>query len=90
MATNALPTIAGRIQAIHITSSAKTAAFRDYGVNSRKSDRPADLTGTDCLVIGASGEIEEDNCGLHPILGEMMGRAGNTSVSQGIAEYVRS
>lgn len=88
--TNALPTIAGRIEAIHIASSAKTAAFRDRGATSRKSDRPADLTGTDCLVVGASGEIKEDHCGLHTVLGEMMGRAVYRSVSHGIAEYRRS
>ncbi|MDR4461132.1 MAG: adenosylcobinamide amidohydrolase [Nitrospirales bacterium] len=87
VATNALPTIAGRIEAIHIASSAKTAAFRDTGVTSRKSDRPADLTGTDCLVVGASGEIKENHCGLHTVLGEMIGRAVYTSVSKGIAEY---
>ena len=90
MATNALPTMAGRIQAVHIASSAKAAAFRDNGVTSRKSDRPADLTGTDCLVVGASGEIVVDHCGLHTVLGEMMGRAVHTSVSEGIAEYRRS
>ncbi len=90
MATNALPTIAGRIQAVHIASSAKAAAFRDNGVTSCKSGRPADLTGTDCLVVGASGELEEDHCGLHTVLGEMMGRAVYTSVSRGIAEYRRS
>lgn len=89
VATNALPTIAGRIQATHITASAKTAAFRDCGVMSGKSDRPADLTGTDCLVIGASGDIEEDHCGLHTVLGEMIGRAVYTAVSQGIAGYNR-
>lgn len=90
LATNALPTIAGRIQAVHIAASAKTAAFRNNGVISRKSDRPADLTGTDCLVIGASGDIEEDHCGLHTVLGEMMGRAVHTSVTRGITEYVKS
>ncbi|WNM56727.1 adenosylcobinamide amidohydrolase [Candidatus Nitrospira allomarina] len=86
VATNALPTIAGRIEAIHIASSAKTAAFRDRGVTSRKSNLPADLTGTDCLVVGASGEIEEDHCGLHTVLGEMIARAVYTSVSEGIAK----
>lgn len=90
VATNALPTLAGRIEAIHIASSAKTAAFRDSGVTSRKSYRLADLTGTDCLVVGASGEIEEDHCGLHTVLGEMIGRTVYTSVSQGIAECRRS
>lgn len=83
--TNALPTIAGRIEAIHIASSAKTAAFRDSGITSRKSNLLADLTGTDCLVVGASGEIEEDHCGLHTILGEMIARTVYTSVSEGIA-----
>lgn len=90
VATNALPGIAGRIQAIHIAASAKAAAFRDNGVTSRKSNRPADLTGTDCLVVGASGEIEEDHCGLHTVLGEMIGRTVYASVSQGIAECRRS
>ena len=75
---------------VHIASSAKAAAFRDNAVTSRKSDRPAELTGTDCLVVGASGEIEIDHCGLHTVLGEMMGRAVYTSVSRGIAEYRRS
>jgi adenosylcobinamide amidohydrolase len=53
---------------------------------SRKSDRPADLTGTDCVVVGASGEIEEDQCGLHTVLGEMIGRAVYLAVSRGILE----
>ena len=51
---------------------------------SRKSDRPADLTGTDCLVVGGSGEIEEDQCGLHTVLGELIGRAVYMAVSRGI------
>ena len=84
VATNGLPTIGGRIQAIHIAASAKAAAFRDTRVMSRKSDRPADLTGTDCLVVGGSGEIEEDQCGLRTVLGELIGRAVYMAVSRGI------
>ncbi len=90
VATNALPTIGGRSQAIHIAASAKAAAFRDAGVQSRKSERSADLTGTDCLVVGASGEIEEDQCGLHTVLGEMIGRAVYASVTEGIAGFATS
>ncbi len=90
VATNALPTIGGRTQAIHIAASAKAAAFRDAAVQSQKSERPADLTGTDCVVMGASGEIEEDQCGLHTVLGEMIGCAVYTSVAEGIAECVTS
>ena len=84
VATNALPTTSGRLESIHIAAAAKTAAFRDTQVMSIKSDRRADLTGTDCLVVGASGEIEEDHCGLHTILGEMIGRAVYMAVSRGI------
>jgi iron complex transport system ATP-binding protein len=90
VAMNALPTIGGRLEAIHIATSAKAAAFRDGRVQSRKSDRPADLTGTDCLVVGASGEIAEDQCGLHTVLGEMIGRAVYTTVTEGIAGFVTS
>ena len=86
VATNALPTIAGRIEAIHIASSAKTAACRDSGIPSRKSNLLADLTGTDCLVVGASGEIKEDHCGLHTVPGEMLARTVYPSVSEGIAK----
>lgn len=86
VATNALPTISGRLEAIHIAASAKAAAFRDAGRMSRKSDRPADLTGTDCVVVGACGEIKEDQCGLHTVLGQMIGRAVYRVVSRGIAE----
>ena len=90
VATNALPTIGGRIQAIHIAGSAKAAAFRDTCVRSGKSDRPADLTGTDCLVIGSSGEIVVDQCGLHTVLGEMIGRTVYKAVSKGIRGFPRS
>lgn len=90
VATNALPSIGGRLQAMHIAASAKTAALRDGGVLSRKSQRPADLTGTDCLVVGASGEIEEDHCGLHTILGEMIGRSVYSVVSRGLAANTAS
>jgi len=87
--TNTLPTIGGRAEAIHIAASAKAAAFRDTGVTSRKTGRPADLTGTDCLVVGASGEVEEDHCGLHTVLGEMISRAVYTVVSRGVAGLSR-
>jgi adenosylcobinamide amidohydrolase len=90
VATNALPTISGRSQAIHIAASAKAAAFRDTNMMSQKSDRPADLTGTDCVVVGSSGEIEEDQCGLHTVLGEMIGRAVYRVVSNGIAGCLKA
>jgi len=86
VATNALPTISGRLEAIHIAAAAKTAAFRDARVISTKSGRQADVTGTDCLVVASSGEVEEDHCGLHTILGEMIGRAVYKTVFSGITD----
>lgn len=90
VATNALPTMSGRIEAVHVAASAKTAAFRDSGCMSRISDRPADLTGTDCIVVSASGEILQDQCGLHTKLGEMIGHVVYRVVSKGIAELTTS
>lgn len=90
VATNALPTVRGRLEALHIATAAKTAAFRDTQVMSPKSDDRADLTGMDCLVVGASGEIEEDYCGLHTILGEMIGRTVYWTVSRGISGLQKS
>ncbi len=86
VATNALPGLGGCFEAAHIASAAKTAAFRDMGVKSQKSDRPADVTGTDCLVLAASGDVQENHCGLHTVLGEMIGRAVHKVVSGGIVE----
>jgi len=90
VASNALPRISGRLEALHIATAAKTAAFRDAQLRSAKSDRPADVTGTDCLVVATNGEIKEDACGLHTILGEMIGRAVYMTVSRGIAKLLRT
>lgn len=88
LATNALPHDAGRFQAIHVAAAAKAAAIRDARVRSKKSDRPADLTGTDCIVVASSGEIPENHCGLHTPTGSLIGRAVHDVVSRGIARFL--
>jgi adenosylcobinamide amidohydrolase len=88
LATNALPGDVGRFQAIHVAAAAKATALFDAGVTSRKSDLPAALTGTDCIVVASSGEIAEDHCGLHTVVGELIGRSVHDVVTRGIALYL--
>jgi adenosylcobinamide amidohydrolase len=87
LASNALPGDAGRFQAIHVAAAAKATALFDAGVTSRKSDLPAALTGTDCIVAASSGEIDEDHCGLHTVIGELIGRSVYDVVTRGVALY---
>ncbi len=58
VATNALPTIRGRVRGDPHRRLGESRRISGTGATSRKTDRPADLTGTDCLVVGASGEVE--------------------------------
>ena len=85
VACNALPGITGRLEAIQTATGAKVAALRDAEVKSRKSDRPAAGTGTDCVAIAASGELPYDYCGMHTVIGELIGKAVYKVIRGGIA-----
>ena len=84
LACNALPDIAGKIEAVHMVTMAKADALRVAGVMSEKSGRPATGTGTDCIVVAGTGEINENYCGMHTVLGEMIGKVVHKIISQGI------
>ncbi len=75
LATNALPRIEGMIEAVHTATMAKTAALIEAGKISPRSGRPATGTGTDCIAVAASGERDETYCGMHTVLGELIGKA---------------
>lgn len=90
VATNGLPTMAGRLEALHVAAAAKTAALRDAGIVSAKSRAPADITGTDVIVVGSDGTIAADHCGLHTPLGSLIGRAVHDVVTRGIARFLIS
>lgn len=81
---NALPDLTGKIEAIHMATMAKTGALQKAGVTSEKSGRPATGTGTDCIVVAGTGEIEENYCGMHTVLGELIGNVVHRVISQGI------
>ncbi len=82
--TNTIPSLHGRLEAVGVISSAKTAALRSAGVESGASNRSADATGTDCIVIASSAKIRENRAGLHTRLGTMIGRAVFDCVTEGI------
>jgi adenosylcobinamide amidohydrolase len=85
LACNALPDISGKIEAVHIATMAKAEALREAGVVSAKSGRPATGTGTDCIVVAGSGEIDENYCGMHTVLGELIGKVVHQAISQAIS-----
>lgn len=87
VATNALPDLEGRLEAVHTATMAKAVALAEAGIRSEKSGKPATGTGTDCIVISSSGEIKENYCGMHTALGEIMGKAVKQVVSQCIKRW---
>jgi adenosylcobinamide amidohydrolase len=84
VATNALPHISGQLEALQMASIAKATAVREAGILSKTSGRPATGTGTDTLAVTSSGDIRENYCGMHTLLGELIGNAVLEAVRQGI------
>jgi adenosylcobinamide amidohydrolase len=72
------------VEAGHLAASAKTAALHQAGITSRKSQKPAIGTGTDCTAIIASGEIKNKYCGLHTVVGELIGKAVFSTITNAI------
>ncbi len=84
VACNALPDLQGMAEAIQVATMAKTKAMLDAGVVSRKSGHPATGTGTDCVVIAASGELKENYCGMHTPLGQLIGETVYQAIRKAI------
>lgn len=86
LACNALPDISGKIEAVHVATMAKARALSDLGIKSEKSGLPATGTGTDCIVVAGSGEINENYCGMHTVLGELIGKVVYRITNEAISE----
>lgn len=79
-------TEAAQIEALTIAAQARTAAIMDCGLR-LPGGQPATGTGTDCIAIAADpGAVAY--AGLHTAVGEAIGRAVRTAVSQGAAEWM--
>ncbi len=64
------------VEAIALAAEARTAAVLEAQVPSRRSDRLATGTGTDCIVIAApDAPAEERYAGKHTLLGALLGAA---------------
>ncbi len=87
LSCNALPHVSGLIEAVHLATMAKTSAIIEAGVKSKKSNQPATGTGTDCVVVAGSGEVNENYCGMHTVLGEMIGKVVKEIISKGIQNW---
>lgn len=83
VACNALPGLAGQIEAIEMASAAKATALFEAGIKSSKSGQPASGTGTDTMAIIATGEENQNYCGMHTLLGELIGRAVKEVIFKG-------
>jgi len=73
VACNALPDLQGLVEAVQVATMAKAKALIDMGVTSKKSSNLATGTGTDCIAIAASGQLQENYCGMHTALGQLIG-----------------
>lgn len=81
---NALPDLQGQAEAVQVATMAKAKALMDAGVVSKKSGNPATGTGTDCIAIAASGELKENYCGMHTLLGQLIGETVYQSIRKAI------
>lgn len=83
VACNALPGIAGQLEAIEIAAAAKAAALFEEGIKSPKTGKLAAGTGTDTIGIIATGEENQNFCGMHTLLGELIGKAVLAVIKKG-------
>ena len=87
LATNSLPELSGQLEALQICTMAKTRALIDMKIKSKKSGTPATGTGTDCIILASSGEVEQNYCGMHTRLGELIGQATYQAIKEGIEKF---
>ena len=87
LASNALPHVSGLMEAAHVATMAKTSTMIETGIKSKKSGEPATGTGTDCIVVASSGEVKENYCGMHTVLGEMIGNTVKQVIAKGIDKW---
>jgi len=73
------------VEAVAITTEAKTRALHEGQVQSTVSNAPATGTGTDCVAIACPrGKPAYQYCGKHTLLGEMLGQGVFAAVVEGI------
>ena len=84
LATNSLPDLSGQLEALQVCTMAKTRALMENNIKSTKTGGLATGTGTDCIALATSGELKQNYCGMHTLLGELIGRATYQTIKEGI------
>jgi len=92
--TSASLTASALIEALLITTEAKSAAIQEAGVLSPVSNKPATGTGTDSVaVVSGPGPGDVKYCGKHVLFGELLGGlvidAVSSSIQWAMAERMR-
>jgi len=79
---------AAMVEALQLAAEARTLAVVEAGVKSTRSGLSATGTGTDCIAVAAPvrtpARRAERYCGMHTLLGELIGRAVRESCTQAI------
>ena len=80
------------LEASAIVTEAKAAAVLEAGISSRRSNRPATGTGTDCTVVTCSMPQAQlrgaSYAGKHTAIGSLVGEATARAVADGIAAWL--
>ncbi|HYQ00803.1 MAG TPA: adenosylcobinamide amidohydrolase [Polyangiaceae bacterium] len=79
------------LEASAIVTEAKVAAMLESGISSRRSDRPATGTGTDCTVVTCTRSQRRQAAiyaGKHTLVGSLVGEATLLAVREGIAAWL--
>jgi len=83
--TSASLTGSALIEALLITTEAKSAALQEAGIMSPVSNKPATGTGTDSVaVVSGPGPGDIKYCGKHVLFGELLGKSVTHAVSSSI------
>lgn len=89
LVTNARLSSAAMVGVVQVATEAKTAVLMDAKVKSWTGRPGATGTGTDAVVVVSGPGPFHRYSGTHTILGELVGRAIGTAVTEGLARYIR-
>lgn len=88
LVTNARLSISAMVGMVQVATEAKTAVLLRAKVKSWTGRSGATGTGTDAVVVVSGNGSRQRYSGTHTVLGELVGRAIETAVTDGLARYL--
>ncbi|TGL36745.1 cobalamin biosynthesis protein [Leptospira koniambonensis] len=84
-------TFSASIEAISISSEARTLAVLESEIHTKSENKIATGTGTDCIgIISPIGESGIDYVGKHTTFGQLIGATAYEAVTQGILKWKKA